>query len=47
MFSLLVSRLEVWSKLPGLTIFQEASYNELEGGARNSMVANIAEALWR
>jgi hypothetical protein len=45
MFSLLVSQLEAKRELPSLTFTQEASEKDQEGGARNSAVADFAEAL--
>jgi hypothetical protein len=41
MFSLLVSRLGMKSKLPGLTLAQEASYKGWDGGTRNLMAAEL------
>jgi hypothetical protein len=40
-----VSRPEAKRELPGLTLTQEASEKDQEGGARNSAVADFAEAL--
>jgi hypothetical protein len=47
MFSQLVSWLEVKSKLAGLTLTQEASEKEREGGARNNAEVDFTEALRR
>ncbi len=44
-FSLLVSRPEAKRELPGLTLTQEASKKDQEGGARKSAAADFAEAL--
>jgi hypothetical protein len=44
MFSLLVSQPKVKSELAGLILTQEASLKQWEGGMRNSMAANFAEA---
>jgi hypothetical protein len=37
----------VKSKLADLILAQEASSKNWDGGTRNSMAANFAEALWR
>jgi hypothetical protein len=46
-FSLLVSRPKAKSELSGLTLTQEASLKDGEGGAKNSAAADFAEALRR
>jgi hypothetical protein len=40
-----VSRPEAKRELPGLTLTQEASKKDREGGVRNSTAADFAEAL--
>jgi hypothetical protein len=46
-FSMLVSRPKAKRELSKLTLTQEASLKDLEGGARNSAAADFAEALRR
>ncbi len=46
-FSLLVSQPKAKSELSRLTLTQEASLKDWEGGARNSTAADFAEALWQ
>jgi hypothetical protein len=41
----LVSRPETKRELPGLTLTQEASEKDQEGGAKKSAAADFAEAL--